>query len=319
MRLRTFTGLDKETQCACGCRQRMPANKDILVSVDMESFPRKRYIPGHAGNGYGSSSYAKREPKPKEETKPSPAPAPPIPVGPAPTPPVPTVEPGPSPTPKPSAGATSSLADNRPWVIVQVTASVGPYESVKVGMADFGSEGEALTAVRSRIAAEVSQEMDRQVVALRCMHVGTGSTTTKGVTPAPTTLSPAAMAGAPAKVVVGPEMAETRQQVGAELECDASVVLTVEKLHAGKQWLKAHGYDSFDRASLQPGNRGPRSVFEPHAGVDRCARSVSPWARRVTIALCPRRRLAPNRCEHGPGLRPPHQGPAPPQRRAKSS
>ena len=210
MKLRTFTGLDKETECACGCRQRMPANKDIMVSVDMESFPRRRYIPGHAGNGYGSSSYARRDPTPKEEAKPVPSPAPvsPTPAGPAPTPPAPTVEPGPSPTPKPSAGATSSLADNRPWVILQVTASVGPYESIKVGMADFGSEGEALTAVRSRIAAEVSQEMDRQVSALRCLHVGHGSTTTKGVSTVPTTLSPAATAGAPARgvAVVGPEM-----------------------------------------------------------------------------------------------------------------
>ncbi|MDG6969732.1 MAG: hypothetical protein JRN54_01310 [Nitrososphaerota archaeon] len=206
MKLRTFTGLTKETECACGCRQRIPANKDVLVSVDMESFPRRRYIPGHAGNGYGSSSYARRDPKPKEEAKPtpSPAPAPPAPAGPAPTPPAPTVEPGPSPTPKPSAGTTSSLADNRPWVIVQVTASVGPYESIKVGMADFGSEGEALSAVRSRIAAEVSQEMDRQVAALRCMHVGHGPTTTKGVTPTPTTLSPAAAAGAPAQATGKP-------------------------------------------------------------------------------------------------------------------
>lgn len=222
MKLRTFTGLDKETTCACGCRQRIPANKDILVSVDMESFPRKRYIPGHAGNGYGSSSYARRDPKPNEETKPapSPSPAPPAPAGPAPTPPAPAVEPGPSPTPKPSAGATSSLADNRPWVIVQVTASVGPYESIKVGMADFGSEGEALPAVRSRIAAEVSLEMDRQVAALRCLHVGNGATATKGGTTVPTTFSPAATAGAPSP----PVKAETH-------------------------WLKDYNYSSAEQAS----------------------------------------------------------------------
>lgn len=250
MKLRTFTGVDKEATCACGCRQKILARPDVMVTVDMESFPRKRYIPGHAGNGYGSSSYAKRDPKPKEEARPapSPAPAPPVPAGPAPTPPAPVVEPGPSPTPKPSAGTTSSLADNRPWVIVQVTASVGPYESIKVGMADFGSEGEALTAVRSRIATEVSQEMDRQVAALRCMHVGNGSTTTKGVTPIPTTFSPAVAAGAPApKGVVGPEMAEARRQVSVELKCDVSAVRTVKKRHAAKQWLKSHSYDSFDQ------------------------------------------------------------------------
>jgi hypothetical protein len=97
--------------------------------------------------------------------------------------------------------------DNRPWVIVMVTASVGPYESIKVGMADFGSEGEALPAVRSRIAAEVSQEMDRQVAALRCLHVGHGSTTTKGGTPVPTTLS--APSGAVAQATSKPDFTPT--------------------------------------------------------------------------------------------------------------
>ncbi|MDG6913589.1 MAG: hypothetical protein JRN35_11005, partial [Nitrososphaerota archaeon] len=72
------------------------------------------------------------------------------------------------------------------------------------------------------------------------------SVTTQGVAPTPSTLSPA-QAGAPARGVVGPEMAEARRQVTVELECDASAVRTVKKRHAAKLWLKSHGYESFDQ------------------------------------------------------------------------
>ncbi len=59
MKLRTFTGLDKETPCACGCNQKILARPDVQVVVDMDSpkWKRDRYLPGHAGNGYGSSPY----------------------------------------------------------------------------------------------------------------------------------------------------------------------------------------------------------------------------------------------------------------------
>ena len=85
MKLRTFTGLDKETECACGCHQKILARPDVQVVVDMDSpkWKRDRYLPGHAGNGYGSAPYAHREKK-EEPPKQTPTPAPPAPAGPAP-------------------------------------------------------------------------------------------------------------------------------------------------------------------------------------------------------------------------------------------
>ena len=57
MKLRTFTGLEKECTCACGCNQKILARPDVQVVVDMDSpkWKRDRYLPGHAGNGYGSA------------------------------------------------------------------------------------------------------------------------------------------------------------------------------------------------------------------------------------------------------------------------
>jgi hypothetical protein len=128
-----------------------------------------------------------------------------------------------------------------------VTASVGPYESVKVGSADFGAEGETLTQVRERIAKEIAAELDRQVRALQVLHSGKPTAQTLGAVSAPVTPSPAAVAGAPAKGVVGPEMMETRRQIAMELECDTSTVRTVKKRRAANQWLKVRGYESFDQ------------------------------------------------------------------------
>jgi hypothetical protein len=177
--IREFSGLKRETACSCGCGKRMPANEDVRVMVDLDSTPRKKYIPGH-------------EPRERKAGA-EPSPQPPAPQAPAPAAPQPTVDPSPTPNPRPSGpGArhapegslgTTSLADNRPWAIVQVTASVGPYESVKVGMADFSGEGEDLTALRARIAREVSEEMGRQVAALRCLHNGHGTNGARGAAP----------------------------------------------------------------------------------------------------------------------------------------
>jgi len=182
MTIRKYFGLKRETPCDCGCGQRMPAREDIAVMVDRDSYPPKRYIPGHEP---GARTPAKSAPAP------SPAPPTPGPAGPTPLPPTPVVEPSPSPAPKPSEGLTSSLADNRPWSIIQVTVSVGPYESVKVGSADFGTENESLAQLRERIAKEVGSELDRQVRSLQVLHQGsTGTTKGVGSLTSPT-LSPA--------------------------------------------------------------------------------------------------------------------------------
>lgn len=255
--MKTFTGLNKETECACGCQQRMPANPAIQVVVDMDSHPWKRYIPGHeprSSRSYrGKGSYGEVRAEPKETQKPAvaPTPAPPAPSGPAPTPPVPSPDTTPSPSPKPGSGVPSTLADNHPWAIVVVTASAGPYETIKVGVADFGADGESLGKLRERVAAEVAQELDRQVRALQILHGGKPTSPTQGAVSAPVTLSPAAAAGAPANgsgvTHVGPEMMEARRQVSMEMDGDASAVRSVKKRHAAKVWLKAHGYESFDQ------------------------------------------------------------------------
>ena len=111
----------------------------------------------------GEGGYTGCRGEQKQDEKPAPTPAPPPPPAPAglgPTPPQPQVEPTPSPTPKLPGSMTPYLADNRPWSLVMVTASVGPYESVKVGSADFGAEGETLIQVRERIAKEIAAELD---------------------------------------------------------------------------------------------------------------------------------------------------------------
>jgi hypothetical protein len=241
--MKTFTGLNKETPCACGCGQRMPANPTIQVVVDMDSRPWKRYIPGH--EPMPSRSYrGKAEQKPVS----APAPTPPAPAGPAPTPPQPQVEPTPVPVPKVTTGVAPTLADNRPWKILTVTISVGDYTSIKAGVADFGRENESMTELGSRLVAELTNDVKTELDVVHQVQAGKPlSVTTKGAVIAPQTLSPAATAGAPApKGVVGPEMMETRRLVSMELD-DVSAVRSVKKRKIGNQWLKAHGYESFDQ------------------------------------------------------------------------
>lgn len=246
MKLWTFTGLNKETPCACDCGQRMPANSSIQVVVDMDSKPWKRYIPGHEpipSRGYRGKAEQKQENKSAS----APAPPPPAPAGPTPTPPQPQVEPTPVPTPKVNTSTAPTLADSRPWKILQVTISTGDYTSIKAGVADFGRENESLAQLGARLVAELTNDIKTELDMVHKVQQGKPlSVTTQGAVSAPQTHSLASVAGAP-KGVVGPEMAETRRQINVELECDASAIRSVKKRHAAKQWLKVHGYESFDQ------------------------------------------------------------------------
>jgi len=263
MKLRTLTGLEKEATCACGCGQRIPANPDIRVTVDMEGWPRRRYIPSHAPEQPRPQGWRKKE-EAKPASAPAPAPPAPAPAGPTPTPPQPQVEPTPAPAPKvqtsqvssslgPSGpsittGAVPTLADNRPWKILTVTISVGDYTSIKAGVADFGRENETMSELGSRLVAELTNDVKTELDVVHQVQAGKPlSVATKGAVTAPQTISPAATAGAPApKGVVGPEMMETRRLVSMELD-DVSAVRSVKKRKIGNQWLKAHGYESFDQ------------------------------------------------------------------------
>ena len=162
MKLRTFTGLDKETECACGCHQKLLARPDVQVVVDMDSpkWKRDRYLPGHAGNGYGSSPYAQRA---KKEAPPSQAPAP--------TPPAPASPPAPTHDPAPNvAVSVVKTGEERAWSLLQVTYNLGSFESVKAGVADYARDGEDAQALAQRVAELVHSELEAQVQALRNLH-----------------------------------------------------------------------------------------------------------------------------------------------------
>lgn len=282
MKLRTFTGVDKETTCACGCNQRILARPDVMVTVDMDSFPRKKYIPGHAGNGYGSTSYAKKVPKPKEEAKPTPAPTPPAPsgptpAGPSPTSPQPQVDPAPVPTPKVVTGTAPSLADNRPWKILQVTIGLGDYSSIKAGVADFARDDETPTQLGARLVAELTQDIKTELDVVHNVQQGKPlSVPTPGVATTPATSS-LASAGAPAKPVAAqagggtasgfvtalelhrqrlreqeaavndPETLEAIRRVHLELG-DISVTRSMKKGKIAQAWLETRGYERFEEA-----------------------------------------------------------------------
>ena len=196
MKLRTFTGLDKETECACGCHQKILARPDVQVVVDMDSskWKRDRYLPGHAGNGYGSSPYAQRAKKealPPQAPAPAPsAPAPtgPIPQGPSPASPQPQVDPAPVPHPKVETTNAPNLSDNRPWKILAVTISVGDYTSVKVGVADFGKEGESLEQLGTRLISELTKDVKTELDVVHQVQAGKVlSVPTPGVVSTPIT------------------------------------------------------------------------------------------------------------------------------------
>ena len=240
LKLRTFTGLDKECTCA-GCGRVLLARPDVKVIVDMEGWPRKRYHPGCKPGAQKEEAKAPPMPGPA-----SPSPVGPVPAGPSPTNPQPQVDPAPIPHPRVETTNAPSLSDNRPWKILAVTISVGDYTSVKAGVADFGKEGESLEQLGSRLVSELTKDVKTELDVVHQVQAGKPiSIGTRGVVSTPPTLSPAS-AGAP-KGVVGPEMAEARRQVSVELECDASAVRTVKKRHAAKQWLKSHGYENFDQ------------------------------------------------------------------------
>ena len=242
MKLRTFTGLDKECPCA-GCGKVILARPDVKVTVDMEGWPRKRYHPGCKPGAQKEEAKAPPTPAPT-----SPSPVGPAPAGPSPTIPQPQVDPSPIPHPKVETTNTPSLSDNRPWKILKVTISVGDYTSVQAGVADFGKEGESLEQLGTRLVSELTKDVKTELDVVHQVQAGTPpSVPTRGVVPTPSTPSPAQAVGAPAKGVVGPEMTEARRQVSVELECDASAVRTVKKRHAARQWLKSHGYESFDQ------------------------------------------------------------------------
>jgi hypothetical protein len=282
VKLRTFTGVDKECLCACGCNQKLLARPDVQVVVDMDSpkWKRDRYLPGHAGNGYGSVPYAQRAkkeaPPPQAPAPTPPAPAGPTPQGPSPASPQPQVDPAPVPTPKVVTGTAPSLADNRPWKILQVTISVGDYSSVKAGVADFGRENETLAQLGARLVAELTQDVKTELDVVHQVQAGKAlSVPTPGVASTPATPSPA-QAGVPQGAAAtatskpaftpasalaahyererayeaamnDPETLEAIRRVQMELG-DVSAVRSVKKCRITQTWLETRGYERIEEA-----------------------------------------------------------------------
>ncbi len=277
MKLRTFTGLDKETECACGCNQKILARPDVQVVVDMESpkWKRDRYLPGHAGNGYGSAPYAQRAkkeaPPPQAPAPTPPAPAGPTPQGPSPASPQPQVDPAPLPHPKVETTNAPNLSDNRPWKILAVTISVGDYTSIKAGVADFGRENETLAQLGSRLVAELTQDVKTELDVVHQVQQGkTLSVPTPGVASTPATPSAPSGAGAPATskpaftpafalvahyerekvcevAMNDPETLEAIRRVQMELG-DVSAVRSVKKRRITQTWLETRGYERIEEA-----------------------------------------------------------------------
>ena len=281
MKLRTFTGVEKECTCACGCHQKILARPDVQVVVDMDSpkWKRDRYLPGHAGNGYGSAPYAqrtKKEAPPQAPAPTPPAPASPTPQGPSPASPQPQVDPAPVPTPKVVTDTAPSLADNRPWKILQVTIGLGDYSSIKAGVADFARDDETPTQLGARLVAELTNDIRTELDVVHSVQQGKPlSVTTQGVVSTPATPSPAqagAPQGAAAQVVSkpaftpasalaahyerekayetamnDPETLETIRRVQMELG-DVSAIRSVKKRRIAETWLEARGYERIEEA-----------------------------------------------------------------------
>ena len=190
------------------------------------------------------------------------------------------------PTPKVTTGTAPSLADNRPWKILQVTISVGDYTSVKAGVADFGRENESLAQLGSRLAAELTNDIRTELDVVHRVQEGKPlPVPTQGVAAAtPATPSPT-QAGAPQGVstqatskpaftpasalaahygrekayeaaVNDPETLEAIRRVHMELG-DISVTRAMKKGKLAQAWLEIRGYarledaDSGDLAGLR--------------------------------------------------------------------
>jgi len=153
--VRKYFGLKKETRCSCGCSQIMPAREDIAVMVDRDSYPAKRYIPGHEP---GARTPSRPQTVPQNAPVPSPAAPTPKATPPAPSPPSPAEA-----EPRNSVSVVKS-ADEKPWAMIQVTINTGSFESVKVGIADYGEGTEKVDQLASRVARTVFEQVETQAI-----------------------------------------------------------------------------------------------------------------------------------------------------------
>lgn len=189
MKLRTLTGQRWPAKCADGCGAEVPAGPDVKVVVDLESRPRKAWLPEHSpdagtwnrrggGNGGGSTSRTPAGPTPSPGSGSPPSPSP-FPRGPSGDSAASEEEEavGSSSTPHGSS-ASASASPARPfssgWITVSGLRSAGAESkslgSVHVEISDEARPGEPLPSLASRLNAALETDLQAKVRLLVRAH-----------------------------------------------------------------------------------------------------------------------------------------------------
>ncbi len=188
MKLRTLTGQRWPAKCSDGCGAEIPAGADVKVVVDLESRPRKAWLPEHSpdagtwnrrGGGNGGSSTS-RAPAGPTSSPGNGAPASPSSISRGPSGAAPTTEEEdetPSPSPTGPAGR-ASLGGDRPfssgWITLSGARAGGPegrsMGSVHVELGDHPRAGEDLLSLTARLNAALEADLRAKVQLLVNIH-----------------------------------------------------------------------------------------------------------------------------------------------------
>jgi len=171
--------------------------------------------------------------------------------------------------------------DERPWVMVMVTINTGNFESVKVGIADYGEEAEKVPQLASRVSRAVFEHVEEQVHSIKDLHTRLDKQPSFGGGKAPSapTFSPAT-AGVPSPsppsyTSAGPLPAGTIAGAMAKHDATKDLVRRVDlelldiserrrrkKADLMGHWLRDYSYTSPEQAS-------PDTLTELLAAFDR--------------------------------------------------
>ena len=165
-RYHRVTGLRYADQCRCGCEQKIEAGPDVVVVVDMDSSPKRRYIPGH-----DPESTAKRTGESYERARSQAAPPKEAPK---------TAQDGPSAPPKgsdtptkgPVAVTVPTTAAGHIRVVLQVPYPGVQYSKIEVEVEIPPVVGEAIGVTLGRVYDEVKAEFDSRVEKMRLAENG---------------------------------------------------------------------------------------------------------------------------------------------------
>ena len=186
MKLRTLTGQRWPAKCADGCGAEVPAGPDVKVVVDLDSRPRKAWLPEHSPDagtwnrrGEGGNGSARSPSSPSGSGNGGSQALPAGPRGPS-GPAAPTSEDEdetPSASPAGPAGRTS-LGGDRPfssgWITLSGARAGGPEArsmgSVHVELGDHPRSGEDLLSLTARLNAALEADLRAKVQLLVNVH-----------------------------------------------------------------------------------------------------------------------------------------------------